>query len=193
MLSHPVILLPGTLLCACCPAGPLLLPCTRVCCEACHAGWVSGQVSLSTSVSSCHLAQLHLPTRWCLTYQVHPGATQSREPSCQRQGRPATGHWCPVLGESRSGWEDADGCQRLVLRLGVRVYVIVVAEEAPGGYFGQTAAGRWPPNHDGATAVRLAGHVRSEASGYVGLGSLEVGTWGVALQLLYPGYGCRPG
>lgn len=43
---------------------------------------------------------------------------------------------------------------RLVLRSGVGVYVIVVAEEAPGGYFGQTAAGRWPPNHDGATAVR---------------------------------------
>ena len=83
-----------------------------------------------------------------------------------------------MLGESWSGWEDADGCQRLVLRLGVGVYVIVVVEEAPGGYFGQTAAGRWPPNHDGAAAVRLAGHVRSEASGYVGLGSLEVGALG---------------
>ena len=78
------------------------------------------------------------------------GATRSREPSCQRQGLPATSHGCHVLGESWSGWEDADRCQQLVLGSGVGVYVIVVAEEALGGYFGQRAAGRCPPNPDSA-------------------------------------------
>lgn len=113
-----------------------------------------------------------------LTYQARRGATQSREPSCQRQGLPAASHQCHVVGESWSGWEDADRCRRLVLGSGVGVYVIVVAEEALGGYFGQRAAGRCLPNCDGAAGVWLGGRVRSEASGCTGLGSLEAGALG---------------
>ena len=129
---------------------------------------------LSASVSSCHLSHLHVLTQPCLsfwmvpfwggvfrgsiltyppaplTYQARRGATWSREPSCQRQGLPATSHGCHVLGECWSGWEDVDRCQQLVLGSGVGVYVIVVAEEALGGYFGQRAAGRCPPNPDSA-------------------------------------------
>lgn len=182
-----------------------------MCCEACHAGWVSGQVSLSTSVSSCHLSHLHVLTWPCLSFWTVPlwgvfsvalyslihqdlsltrytqvphgaGSPAARDgcqlPAAGSPGRPATSHRCHVLGESWSGWEDVNGCRQLVLGSGVGVYVIVVAEEAPGGYSGQTAAGRCLPNRDGAAGVWLGGRMRSEASRCAGPCSLEAGALG---------------
>lgn len=128
------------------------------------------------------LIHQHLSLTRCAPVPNGAGSPAARDgcqlPAAGSPGRPATSHWCHVLGESWSGWEDVNGCRQLVLGPGVGVYVIVVAEEAPGGYSGQTATGRCLPNRDGAAGVWLGGCVRSEASGCAGPGSLEAGALG---------------